>query len=364
MTGSHFTDGLFLTGTEWQAMRCTHTDVVHILDPAEPADSWPRFIPAPVDLHVHGAGGYDVMHGEQALRAVLRTQARQGCGALLATSVAAPLQVIDDFLASVQTVMNTPDEGSAALLGAHLEGPFINPDKLGAQPPHACALDTAVLERWLKTGVVRVITFAPEMDVESIVPRMCARYGVRAQIGHTLCSGWQAHAALELGCGVTHLWNAMSGATHREGGAAVAAFAEAEYAEIIPDGIHVDELAFRAAWRAIPKLYAVTDGTAAVGMPDGAYWLGSHEVQKRGHRVELSDGTLAGSCLDQIRLCTVLRDWQLSWPEVSRMHSGFPAAWIDEPTLGSIHVGMRAHWLELDQERPCALWLDGQRQAL
>ncbi len=358
------TDGYYLCAGEWRALRCTHTHLVHALDTIKPARSLPRFVPAPVDLHVHGAGGHDVMEGEHALREVLRTQASLGCGALLATSVAAPLEAIDAFLASVKTVIASPDAGSATLLGAHLEGPFINPNKLGAQPPHACSLDTKALERWLQTGVVRVVTYAPEVDTASIVPSLCARYGVRAQIGHTLCSAWQAQSALALGCGVTHLWNAMSGAAHRDGGAAVAALAKAGYAEIIPDGIHVDELAFLASWRAIPRLYAVTDGTAAVGMSDGAYRLGSHEVHKHGHRVELADGTLAGSCLDQLRLCKVLRDWSLSWPEISRMNSEFPAQWLDESSLGTIAVGQRAHWLELDEDRPCALWLDGQRQEL
>lgn len=358
------TEGEFLVDGDWSRLRCIHADTVQSMEPIDDGDRSPRFLPAPVDLHVHGAGGYDVMEGEAALRCVLKTQARFGCGALLATSVAAPFGAIDAFLDSVQAVMASPDPGSSSLLGAHIEGPFINPDKLGAQPPYASALDVLVLERWLKTGVVRVITYAPEVDADGVVPALCARYGVRAQIGHTLCSGWQARTALDAGCGVTHLWNAMSGVTHRDGGAALAALARADYAEIIADGIHVDELAFVAAARAIPRLYAVTDGTAAVGMPDGDYRLGSHTVRRRGERVELADGTLAGSCLDQIRLCQVLREWSLGWPAVSRMQSELPAAWVGARSLGSIGVGKRAHWLELAGEKPCALWLDGQRQEL
>ncbi len=353
--------GHFLLESGWQSSRCSHAHEVQSLEPIAHSAELPYFQPAPIDLHVHGAGGHDVMAGEVSLRRVLATQAQLGCGALLATSVATPIEAIDDFIDSVRKVMASPDPGSAILLGAHLEGPFINPNKLGAQPPHASAVDSNALERWLSSGVVRVVTFAPEMDAENVVPVMCERYGVKAQIGHSLCDCWQANAALQAGCGVTHLWNAMSGASHRDGGVAVAALATAHSAEIIIDGIHVDEMAFRAAYRAIPNLYAVTDGTAAVGMPDGVYRLGSHDVQRIGNTVQLDDGTLAGSCLDQIRLCEVLRAWGLGWEEISQLHSARPAAWIDEASLGRIAPGCGAHWLERIDEELVALWLNGER---
>ena len=328
-----------------------------------PGDA-PLFLPAPVDLHVHGAGGVDAMGGETALRRMLAVQASLGCGALLATSVCAPFEAIDAFLADVAAVVAAPDPGSATLLGAHLEGPFVNPDRLGAQPAHAAPLDLGALERWLGTGLVRVVTFAPEIDPDGAVPRTCARHGARAQLGHTLCGWARAVAALEAGCGVTHLWNAMSGASHRGGGAALAALARATHAEIIPDGLHVDRAAFEAARRAIPNLYGVTDGTAAVGMPDGTYRLGSHEVRREGDRVTLADGTLAGSCLDASGMVRVLRGWGLDWPAVARLAAEVPAGWIGERGLGRIEPGARTHWLELDGERPVALWLDGERRPL
>lgn len=358
------TTASFLIEGQWQSARCCHAESIQSFVSCVGEADLPHMQPAPIDLHVHGAGGHDVMEGDASLRQVLKAQARLGCGALLATSVAAPVEAIDEFIASVQRVMSRPDAGSAQLLGAHLEGPFINPDKLGAQPPYASSVDGDVLERWLSTGVVRVVTYAPEMDADACVPALCKRYGVRAQIGHSLCDCWQARTAIAAGCGITHLWNAMSGASHRGGGVAVAALAEAEYAEIIADGIHVDELAFAAARRSIPRLYVVTDGTAAVGMADGPYRLGSHWVTRRGHRVELADGTLAGSCLDQIRLCSVLRGWGLSWREIAHMNSTLPAAWIGEPQLGSIRVGARAQWLEHDGESVRALWLHGERQEI
>ena len=346
---------------------CEHDERVRSFASAPVDEGAPRFLPAPVDLHVHGAGGVDAMGGEAALRRTLAVQASLGCGALLATSVCAPFEAIDAFLADVAAVMAAPDPGSATLLGAHLEGPFVNPDKLGAQPPHAAPFDPAALERWLATGVVRIVTFAPELDGRDALPASCARHGARAQVGHTLCGWARAVAAFEAGCGTTHLWNAMSGASHRDGGAAVAALARAEHAELIVDGVHVERAAFEAARRAIPNLCAITDGTAAVGMPDGEYRLGSLDVRRVGNRVTLADGTLAGSCLDWAGAIDVLRGWDVDWPGVARLVAGAPARWVGADDLGRAGPdagGVRAHWLELDGERPVALWLDGVRRPL
>lgn len=358
----HCTEGHWWSPDGFVAARCRHTASVHALEQVALAGDAPRFLPAPVDLHVHGGGGCDVMQGDAALRQVLATHAEHGCGALLATSVTAPFDDIDAFLASVQRVMAAPDPGSATLLGAHLEGPFISPDKLGAQPPFAVPVDGASLERWCASGIVKVITWAPEIDVDDRLLRVCERYGVRAQLGHTLCDWACAARALARGCGVTHLYNAMSGVASRDGGAATAALAFAQFAEIITDGVHVDHAAFQAARRAVPQLYSVTDATAAAGMPDGRYTLGSLTVERRGERVLLPDGTLAGSCLTQQRSMRVLRGWQLSWADIARLSSERPARWVGETSLGRIAPGARAHWIEIRGERPVALWLDGERQ--
>ena len=357
------TRGRFCTADGWLDGVCRHDERVLALEADEVEPHAPRFLPAPLDLHVHGGGGHDAMDDEAALRGMLRASARGGTGALLATSVTAPFDAIDAFVERVERVMATPGEGEATLLGAHLEGPFINPRKLGAQPPHAAPLDLARLEGWLARPAVRVVTYAPELDPDGRVPVLAARHGVRAQIGHTLCGWAEAHAALAAGAGVTHLWNAMSGASHRDGGAALAALAYADHAEIIPDGVHVERPAFDAARRAIPGLCGITDATAAAGMPDGPYRLGPLDVIKREDRVTLADGTLAGSCLTQRRAVERLRAWALDWPDIARLTSASPARWIGEETLGDVRVGARAHWIEIDGDAPRALWLDGVRRA-
>ena len=128
--------------------------------------------------------------------------------------------------------------------------------------------------------------------------RTLSERGVRMQIGHTLGSYEEGVAALAAGAtSFTHLYNAMSPLHHREPGIVGAALAHAKYAELIPDLLHVHPGAMRVALRSIPCLYCVTDSTAAAGMPDGEYKLGSHTVTKCLGGVRLADGTLAGSTL-------------------------------------------------------------------
>lgn len=370
------TRGRWLCPDGWMNGVCTHDAVVQELRADETSSDGSLFIPAPLDLHVHGGGGADVMQGDAALRTVLETHAAHGTAGLLATSVTAPFEAIDEFLASAERVnralaqkadhSSTVGEGRvcAHLLGVHLEGPFINPGKLGAQPDYPAPLDLQRLESWFKTGLVRVITYAPELEQGEQLPLLCQRYGVRAQIGHTLCTWAEAAAALAQGVGVTHLYNAMSPVLHRGGGAAVAALAYASHAEIITDGIHVDKAAFDAARRAIDGLYSITDATAAAGMPDGQYQLGSLSIDKIGHRVVLPDGTLAGSCLTQQRSLQVLREWGLSWKQIARLSSEVPARWLQREDYGRIAPGARACWLEINNDEPEALWLDGIRRTL
>jgi len=353
--GRWWTPDGFVTGT------CIHDTHVRALDPHRTGEAEATFLPAPVDLHVHGGGGYDAMDGEVALRGMLRLHAAHGTGALLATSVTAPFSDIDRFLEGVARVIAEPAEDEATLLGAHLEGPFINPDKLGAQPPHSAAPDAERLESWFATGVVRAITFAPEIDPDGTVLAACRRHGVRPQIGHTLCSWAEARAAIACGCGVTHLFNAMGGVGHRGGGTATAALAWADYAEIITDGLHVDRAAFEAARRAVSGLYSVTDATAASGMADGRYALGSLSVEKRGDRVLLPDGTLAGSCLTQRASLAVLRRWELDWQTIAALTSAVPARWLGDERVGHTGPGALAHWLELREGEPVASWRAGRR---
>jgi N-acetylglucosamine-6-phosphate deacetylase len=269
----------------------------------------PLLLPGFVDLHVHGAGGRDIMEGGDAARQVARKHAEHGTTALLATTMTAPVEDLRLSLAPLGELARAGAPGTARVLGVHLEGPFINAGKLGAQPDYARPVSLAELKELHALAPIRLLTLAPEVpgNMEAIAQLVAA--GFRVQLGHTLGTYEDGVQALERGArGFTHLFNAMTPLHHRMPGMVGAALAHAEFAEIIPDLLHVHPGAIRAALRSIPCLYCVTDSTAATGMPDGEYKLGRQPVTKCLGGVRLADGTLAGSTLTMDRALRNLVD--------------------------------------------------------
>jgi N-acetylglucosamine-6-phosphate deacetylase len=340
--------GRILTPAGWIAgsLRCT-AQIAAIEPGPAPED---RFIvPGFVDLHVHGGAGADCMAGADAVRRMARFHARHGTTSLLATTVTAPADALRTAMAGIAAAMAVPGDGGARVLGAHLEGPFVSPRALGAQPPFAIPPDLPLLEELAATAPIRVATYAPEIDPEGALLACFRRLGIRAQIGHTTCSYAQARMALANGAaGFTHLYNAMSGLHHRQPGAVGAALAHAESAELILDLQHVDEGAALAALRAIPKLHCITDAVAAAGMPDGDYRLGTHTVTKRGETVRLADGSLAGSVLTMDRAVQNLLSLGLPLAEAARRCSTLPADHLGLPDRGRLVPGAAADLVVLD----------------
>src|SRR5690606_13178244 len=157
-------DGSILTPEGWVAGRVRFGERIEAVEGAPVETPHPPFVlPGFVDLHVHGGGGADLVAGQGAIRPAADARLRHGTTSMLATSVTAPVDRIGAFLDAVRTAAAGWD-GAAQILGAHLEGPFINPDRLGAQPPFAIPADAATMRGWLARGPVRVVTFAPEMD--------------------------------------------------------------------------------------------------------------------------------------------------------------------------------------------------------
>ncbi|SFG63154.1 N-acetylglucosamine-6-phosphate deacetylase [Palleronia marisminoris] len=343
-------DGSILTPGGWVAGRLTHDARIDSVEGDGMAAPKPPYVlPGFVDCHVHGGGGADMMEGAEAIRTAARLHAQHGTTAFCPTSVTAPIEDLDAFLDAVATVMADPPKDGAWVLGAHLEGPFLNPDKLGAQPPFARPADAEQLRAWTKRATIRIMTFAPEMDEGDALFDALTAAEIRAQLGHSLCDYAQGKAALERGAGITHLFNAMSGIAHRGNGLCGAAFAHGDYAEIIPDLIHLEAGAILAGRRAIPNLYGVTDATAGAGMPDGAYRLGSYDVQKAYGAMRLADGTLAGSALTMDVALRNLVGIGLPLDEAARRLSTVPADWLGLSDIGRLAPGARADILVLDE---------------
>jgi N-acetylglucosamine-6-phosphate deacetylase len=326
-----------------------------LLSPAQAdarAATTPWVLPGFVDLHCHGAGGRDVMEGADAAERIAQVHVRHGTTALLATTMTAPLPEIEAAFAPLAGQVAQRRPQSARWLGMHLEGPYINPERLGAQPdfPQVAQLDTILALH--ARAPIRVITLAPEQAGHlDLIPAL-VREGFRIQIGHSNGTYDDGVAALERGAhGFTHLFNAMSGLHHRTPGMVGAALAHAQHAELIPDLLHVHPGALRVALRAIPGCYCVTDATSATGMPDGEYRLGRHRVLKCMGGVRLADGTLAGSALtlDQA-LRNLVVHLGLSVEEGARRTATIAADYLGLPDRGRLAVGAHADIVVLNRD--------------
>lgn len=311
----------------------------------------PLVLPGFIDVHVHGGAGRDTMEAGDAGQAIARLHARHGTTALLATTMTAPMDEIRAAIAAVGPLCRERDPQGARVLGVHLEGPYINPGKLGAQPDFAKAASIEEILALHALAPIRLITLAPELpgNLELITKLRAA--GFQVQIGHTLGTYEDGVAALAHGAGgFTHLFNAMTGLHHREPGMVGAALAHAQYAEIIPDLLHVHPGAIKVALRAIPCLFCVSDSTAAAGMPDGEYSLGRHKVQKCMGGVRLPDGTLAGSTLTLDQALRNLVGLGLEIEEASRRVSTHAADYMGLEDRGRLAVGAWADFVVMNRD--------------
>ena len=234
--------------------------------------------------------------------------------------------------------------------GAHLEGPFLSPDRLGAQPPHPLAPTPDRIEAVLATGAVRVATLAPEVPGALEAARRLAAANVRVSAGHTRADAATAaafwDAVVEAGGtpGATHLFNAMGGVAAREPGVAGAALARDDvYGELICDGHHVAADVATLARRALgPRLMLVTDAIRAAGTDARALHVGTRPARVDGGAVRLADGTLAGSSATMDRVVRTFVAFGATVPEAVHAASTAPARYLGLDDRGTIEVGRRA----------------------
>ncbi len=260
--------------------------------------------PGFLDVHVHGAGGHDVMEGTAAIAGVGTMLARYGTTAFLATTVTT---TVDRTLASLEGIADAveaaPGEGVARTIGVHLEGPFLSHAKRGVhpaadlQPPSVELFD----QFWQAArGHIRLMTIAPELPGALDLIAHARGLGVRVSMGHSNALAAQARAGVAAGAtSATHTFNAMRALDHREPGILGVVLDDAQlFAELICDGIHTTPEAVRLWLTAKGEYRAllVTDGMAAMGMPDGQYKLGDLDVDVA-HGTCTSGGALAGSVL-------------------------------------------------------------------
>lgn len=317
----------------------------------------PTLAPGFIDIHVHGGGGADTMDATgEAFARIAHTHARYGTTALLLTSVTESSERIEDVIAAADTYMrDARAESGAQVLGVHLEGPYIHPDKAGAQRPDRIAdPDPERAATWFGSGIVKMMTLAPERPRAHDVARVARSYGVLTAAGHTTASAQQMRTAVEEAgfCHVTHLCNAMPPLLHREPGPIGQVVVDERLtADLICDGIHVDAQMATTLVRAIgeERLLLITDAIRAAAEPPGVYDLGGLKVTVRDGACRLEDGTLAGSLLTMADAVKgVQRLAGLSLGTALRLASRNPARRLGLRRKGEIASGYDADIVCLD----------------
>ncbi len=268
-------------------------------------------VPGFVDLHLHGAGGHDVMEADtRALDRITSTVARHGTTSIVATTVTAPVEETCRSLESIARYIRSHEQQeengrlAAEILGVHLEGPFISAARRGVHPP-AAILEPSVemLEKFLNAsdGLVKILTLAPELPGAMELIEFAVAAGLVVGMGHTDADYDQARAAIRAGARhAVHTYNAMRPFSHRDPGILGAIMTDPEVtAEIIADGVHVAVAAIQVliGAKGFETVLLVSDGIAATAMPDGTYRLGNFEVNVRGGVARNAEGKLAGSTL-------------------------------------------------------------------
>lgn len=307
--------------------------------------------PGFIDLQVNGGAGHNFGEASvEGIKEIISFHISHGTTGLLPTTVTAPPATIRS---TIEEIKNT---NHPAILGMHIEGPFISRKKKGAQnPEYILEPSTAALNEIIgdHQNFVKIVTLAPELDGAERVLERIKEFGVPS-LGHSDASYEETIDALNKGVSLfTHMFNAMSGFHHREPGAVCAAFESDAMTELIADGIHVHPAAIRLLFRekGSDKVCLITDAMSAAGLSDGSYTLGGLDITVEKGIARLEDGTLAGSTLTMDHAVKNFKNFtDLSLPEIMKTASLNPAKvlGIDE-FKGSIEEGKDADLVILDE---------------
>lgn len=311
-------------------------------------------VPGFLDIHIHGGAGHDVMNDDTAgLAALEALLASHGVTGYFPTTVTAPVDQTCSALERLAQAIENAERDRIHLgarpLGIHLEGPFISHLRRGVHPTADLLRPTIqMFDRFWQAarGRIRMMTIAPELDGAAEVIAEAARRGVCVSMGHSNATFDEARSGIAAGARhCTHGFNAMRPLDHREPGIVGVMLTDSRLsADIIADGIHLDPSVVRLFLTAKGQDLAVliTDATAATGMPDGRYRLGSFEVEVKDGRCT-ADGKLAGSVLTMdraVRNVMQFAGWNLQ--ETVRLASTNPARLAGLATQGELKAGCKA----------------------
>ncbi|MCQ2009066.1 MAG: N-acetylglucosamine-6-phosphate deacetylase [Sporolactobacillus sp.] len=324
-----------------------------------------KCLPGMIDMHIHGANGADTMDATpEALSTIATALAKEGTTSFLATTITQSVPLIEKALVNAGELIGHQKRGEAEIIGIHLEGPFINKEKTGAQPEeYILEPDCDLFDHWqqLCGDRIKEVTMAPEVKGGLDFIRHLKKQKVVASIGHTNGIDEDVIRAIDAGATqVTHLYNGMRGMHHREPGILGGALLHHDlYTELICDGHHVCQGMVNLAYKlkGSDRMILITDSMRAKCLNKGVYDLGGQDVFVDNGLALLKDGTIAGSVLkmkDSLRNILAFTDATLS--DVVQMGAINPALQCGVfDHKGSIENGKDADLIVLNEQNELVL---------
>lgn len=311
-------------------------------------------IPGMVDVHIHGANNFDMMDGTtESIQAVSKKCAETGCTSFLVTSVSSSLESLLKMIRSTKEVIGK--EEGAKIAGIHLEGPYLNVLKKGMQNekylrhPNFEEMDLIFKEAG---DLIKMVTIAPELPGGIDLIHYLTKRNVVVAIAHSNATYEEATQAFEEGAShITHCFNAMPAIHHRAPGLVAAALEnDGVSLQAIVDGVHLHPGIIRLMHKikGPNKLVLTTDALQAMGVGDGDYVFGGHQVSVKEGIARLQDGTLASSTIIMNRSLKLSVDFGIPLSDGIKMASTTPANILGLNRIGEIKEGYIADLVLLD----------------
>ncbi|EAG9221499.1 N-acetylglucosamine-6-phosphate deacetylase [Listeria monocytogenes] len=324
-------------------------------------------IPGMIDVHIHGANNYDMMDGStESIQAVSMACAKTGCTSFLVTSVSSSLEDLIQMIRQTKKVIGK--EKGAKIAGIHLEGPYLNIEKKGMQNP--AYLRHPNLKEMKKIfdeadGLIKMVTIAPELPGGIELIDFLKKRSVVVAIAHSNATYEEAQDAFEKGAShITHCFNAMPPIHHRAPGLVAAALENDSISvQAIVDGVHLHPGIVRLIHKikGPDKMVLTTDALQAMGVGDGEYIFGGHQVTVKEGIARLKDGTLASSTVTMNKSLKLSNEFGIHLQDAIQMAASTPAAILGMNNFGRIEKGYIADLVLLDKNfEVLTTWIDGE----
>ncbi|AKI50106.1 N-acetylglucosamine-6-phosphate deacetylase [Listeria monocytogenes] len=325
-------------------------------------------IPGMIDVHIHGAKNYDMMDGStESIQAVSMACAETGCTSFLVTSVSSSLEDLIQMIRQTKKVIGK--EKGAKIAGIHLEGPYLNIEKKGMQnPAHLRHPDLKEMKKIFDEadGLIKMVTIAPELPGGIEIIDFLKKRGVVVAIAHSNATYEEAQDAFEKGAShITHCFNAMPAIHHRAPGLVAAALENDSISvQAIVDGVHLHPGIVRLIHKikGPDKMVLTTDALQAMGVGDGEYIFGGHQVTVTEGVARLQDGTLASSTVTMNKSLRLSNEFGINLQDTIQMATSTPADILGMKNLGRIEKGYSADLVLLDKKfEVLSTWINGEK---